>query len=156
MRTCYEEVWSRDVPFPQFIPSLQSFLKNTAFSQLTFLALHHVPVSPDALMSLVHLPRLGGLFVSLAAMSPVIDDRDIRNWGRAIQEKAAFPELRVLVWRPYLATPRFSRATFLEACSHCPDLLLVRYEPDPGAARTIEVLKTKWRDHWERVGEGQE
>lgn len=124
----WEEVINADdLPSPRFVDSLRLFLRKEAFRHLTFLSLGGV-FSIDDLMSLLHLEHLGVLFLGDSPLPSVIDDRDVRSWGRAIREKAAFRQLRVFAWGLSSESHPPTHAEVLEAVSDCPELLLVRLD----------------------------
>jgi hypothetical protein len=80
------------------LPSIQQWLQLLPFSHLSLLNIQSLCLRLSDLITLTDLPNLGVLLIRCAyGESPQdLDDKAMRDWSRAVQEKGAFTKLRMV------------------------------------------------------------
>lgn len=80
------------------LPSIQQWLKVLPFTHMSMLNIQDLCLRLPDLMILTSLPNLGVLLLRHPhGNSPQdLDDKAMRDWGRAVQEKGSFTRLRVV------------------------------------------------------------
>ncbi|KAF1973449.1 hypothetical protein BU23DRAFT_430781, partial [Bimuria novae-zelandiae CBS 107.79] len=80
------------------LPSIQQWLSQLPFSHLSMLNLQGLCLRISDLMVLTNLPNLGVLLLRHphGNFPQDLDDKSMRDWSRAVQEKSAFTRLRMV------------------------------------------------------------
>lgn len=111
------------------LTSIQQWLQLLPFAHLSLLNIQSIRLSIIHLISLIDLPNLGVLLIRLPHDNlRDLDNKAMRDWSRAAQEKSAFTKLRVVGLHGFSA----SLQATLKSLATFPALQLCTVEPlDP-------------------------
>lgn len=114
------------------LPSIQQWLRLLPFSHLSLLNIQSLCLRLGDLITLTNLPNLGVLLMRSAygEWPQELDDKAMRDWGRAVQEKGAFTQLRVVGLHHHAA----SLQATLKGLSQFPALRICTVESQPPLA----------------------
>lgn len=133
------------------LDSVHDWISSLPFSHLSFLNLSTVTVHRDDLMRLIGIPSLAALILTLSPFLGAVhltwsdvDDKFMRDWGRAVEEKGGFTKLKTLVINDTGATV----AGTLRGVAAFPALCLCRlpsFDRVPNQAQSGAVDHSPWR-----------
>jgi hypothetical protein len=84
------------------ISSMASYLSRLPLSCLTFLSIRNHHLRVDDFMALLDVPNLAVLHLEQHREAYTeIDDRSLQIWGRAVKEKQAFHQLKVICFQKF-------------------------------------------------------
>ncbi|KAF2869164.1 hypothetical protein BDV95DRAFT_578502 [Massariosphaeria phaeospora] len=99
---------------PRELGSIASRLSNLSFDCLSFLCIQNLSLKSGHLMALLKIPNLAVLALeqdhayTYSKYDGGINDKFMRDWGRAVYEKGAFTKLRVLILRHFSVGMEFT------------------------------------------------
>ncbi len=129
---------------PSQLPSVVNRLAKFDTTPLTYLWLQGYRITINDLMTIAQIPTLAVLSLyhpPTSDRSTGLDERDLKNWGRAVHEASAFKQLRVLILRGFRVS---EQAVFLSV-ARFPALTLVGISKDPLMPDTREQPPGSWR-----------
>ncbi|OAF99570.1 uncharacterized protein CC84DRAFT_1209906 [Paraphaeosphaeria sporulosa] len=120
------------------LPSIQQWLRLLPFSHLLLLNIQCLCLRLDDLITLTTLPNLGVLLMRFAydKLPQELDDKAMRDWSRAVKEKGAFTQLRVVGLHHHAA----SLPATLKGLSQFPALRICTVEPQPPLASSQAAI----------------
>ncbi|KAF2444212.1 hypothetical protein P171DRAFT_432280 [Karstenula rhodostoma CBS 690.94] len=120
------------------LPSIQQWLRLLPFSHLSLLNIQSLCLRIGDLITLTNLPNLGVLLMRSAygEWQQELDDRAMRDWSRAVRERGAFTQLRVVGLHHHAA----SLQATLKGLSQFPALRICTVEPHAPLASSQAAL----------------
>ncbi|KAF2266223.1 hypothetical protein CC78DRAFT_161966 [Lojkania enalia] len=115
---------------PHLISSFTSRISSFYFACLTFLCIRNLRLTKDNLMELTNISNLAVLVLEQESdgiygnCDSDIDGRFIKTWGRAVHEKKAFKELKVLSLKNFTA----GLLDFLQGVTAFPALFICNFD----------------------------